>query len=134
VATVIPAVFTLNGTGTGQAAAINAKDNSVNGTGHPAKAGDFVSLYITGVGQTSPPGADGTPNSTPLPLPVASVQVTIGGRPATVNFAGGAPGLVAGVIQVNAQIPAGLGVNNAAPVLVQVGTSNSQPGVTVAIN
>ena len=59
--------------------------------------------------------------------------MTIGGQNATVNFAGGAPGLVAGVIQVNAQIPAGLTAGNV-PVVVQVGTSNSQPGVTVAVN
>jgi hypothetical protein len=39
--------------------------------------------------------------------------VTIGGKTATVNFAGGAPGSVAGVIQVNAQIPSGITVGGA---------------------
>jgi uncharacterized protein (TIGR03437 family) len=73
-------------------------------------------------------------NAAPLPLPVADVKVTIGGQNATVNFAGGAPGLVAGVLQVNAQIPAGISAGNAVPVVVQVGTSNSQPGVTIAVN
>uniref|UniRef100_Q01U05 NHL repeat containing protein n=1 Tax=Solibacter usitatus (strain Ellin6076) TaxID=234267 RepID=Q01U05_SOLUE len=133
VATVIPGVFTLNGSGTGQAAAINAKDNSINGVGSPAKAGDYITLYITGVGQTSPAGADGSINVAPLPAPVASVKVTIAGQNATVQFAGGAPGSVAGAIQVNAQIPAGV-AGNAVPVVVQVGTSNSQPGVTIAVN
>ena len=133
VATVIPGIFTLNGAGTGQAAAINVTDGSLNGAAHPAKAGDFVSLYITGVGQTNPPGADGTPNAVPLPVPVAAVTVTIGGKNAPVNFAGGAPGLVAGVIQVNAQIPTGLTAGNAG-VVVQVGTSNSPSGVTLAVN
>ena len=51
-----------------------------------------------------------------------------------VNFAGGAPGSVQGVIQVNAQIPSGITVGNAVPVVVQVGTSNSQPGVTLAVS
>jgi uncharacterized protein (TIGR03437 family) len=64
---------------------------------------------------------------------VAEVKVTIGGKTATVNFAGGAPGSVAGVIQVNAQIPSGITVGGAVPVVVQVGTSNSQPGVTLAV-
>ena len=134
VATVIPGIFTLNGSGTGQAAAINAKDNSINGAGAPAKVGDYVTLYVTGAGQTNPAGADGSINVAPLPLPVAGVKVTIGGQNANVNFAGGAPGSVAGVIQVNAQIPAGTTPGNAVPVVVQVGTSNSQPGVTVAVN
>ncbi len=134
VATVIPGVFTLNSSGSGQAAAINAKDNSINGAGKPAKAGDYVTLYITGAGQTNPAGVDGSVNADPYPLPVASVKVTIGGQNATVNFAGGAPGSVAGVIQVNAQIPAGTTPGPAVPVVVQVGTSNSQPGVTIAVN
>jgi uncharacterized protein (TIGR03437 family) len=134
VATVIPGIFTLNGSGSGQAAAINAKTGAVNGAGAPAKVGDFISLYITGAGQTNPGGSDGAINAAPLPLPIAAVKVTIGGKDATVNFAGGAPGLVAGVIQVNAQIPSGITLGNAVPVIVQVGTSNSQPGVTVAAN
>ena len=69
----------------------------------------------------------------PLPVPTATVKVTIGGQTANVNFAGGAPGSVAGVIQVNAQIPSGITVGAAVPVVVQVGTSNSQPGVTIAV-
>jgi len=133
VASQIPAVFTLNGSGAGQAAAINNTDNSINGAGKPAKVGDYVQLYVTGVGQTSPAGSDGLINAAPLPVPTATVKVTIGGQTANVNFAGGAPGAVAGVIQVNAQIPSGIAVGAAVPVVVQVGTSNSQPGVTIAV-
>ena len=59
--------------------------------------------------------------------------MTIGGIPANVNFAGGAPGTVAGVFQVNAQIPAGVTAGSAVPVVVQVGSSNSQPNVTIAV-
>lgn len=129
----IPAVFTLNGSGAGQAAAINNKDGSINGAARPAKAGEYVQLYITGAGQTSPAGADGLINAAPLPAPLAEVKVTIGGQPATVSFSGGAPGAVAGVIQVNAQIPSGLTAGAAVPVVVQVGASSSQPGVTVAV-
>jgi uncharacterized protein (TIGR03437 family) len=134
VATVIPGIFTLNGSGAGQAAAINNKTGAVNAAASPAKTGDYIQLYITGVGQTNPAGTDGALNAEPLPLPIAAVTVTIGGKNATVNFAGGAPGLVAGVIQVNAQIPAGITTGSAVPISVQVGTSNSQPGVTIAVN
>jgi uncharacterized protein (TIGR03437 family) len=133
VATVIPGIFTLSGSGSGQAAAINNKTGAINGPNAPAKAGDYVQLYITGAGQTNPPGVDGSPNAAPLPLPIANVKVTIGGQTANVNFAGGAPGLVAGVLQVNAQIPSGLPAGNV-PIVVTVGTSNSQPGVTIAVS
>ena len=61
------------------------------------------------------------------------MKVTIGGQTANVNFAGGAHGAVAGVFQVNAQIPAGVAAGGAVAVVVQVGTSNSQPGVTLAV-
>jgi len=133
VASQIPAIFTLNGSGTGQAAAIDNKDGSINGAARPAKVGDFVQLYITGAGQTSTSGTDGLINAAPLPVPIATVKVTIGGQTANVNFAGGAPGAVAGVIQVNAQIPSGITVGGTVPVVVQVGASNSQPGVTIAV-
>jgi trimeric autotransporter adhesin len=133
VASQIPGIFTLNGSGTGQAAAINNKDGSINGAAHPAKVGDYVQLYITGAGQTNPAGTDGLISAGPGPVPIGAVTVTIGGKSATTNFAGGAPGAVAGVIQVNAQIPSGITVGGAVPVVVQVGTSNSQPGVTLAV-
>jgi uncharacterized protein (TIGR03437 family) len=69
-----------------------------------------------------------------LPLPVLQpVTVTIGGIPANSNYAGGAPYLVQGVMQVNAQIPSGLAAGNAA-VVVTVGTIQSQAGVTVAVS
>jgi trimeric autotransporter adhesin len=129
----IPAIFTLTSSGTGQAAAINNKDGSINGAARPAKVGEFVQLYITGAGQTSPSGTDGLINDTTLPVPVGAVKVTIGDQTANVNFAGGAPGAVAGVFQVNAQIPAGITAGGAVPVVVQVGASKSQPNVTIAV-
>src|SRR5262249_13694017 len=125
IAVTVPGVFTANSSGTGPAAALN-NGKTVNDAGHPANAGDVVTLYITGSGQTAPPGVDGKPNGdgsagNPIPLPVQSVFVTIGGKNATVQFSGGAPGAVAGVTQVNAVIPSGLSAG-AVPVVVQVGT------------
>jgi uncharacterized protein (TIGR03437 family) len=132
VAAMTPAIFTLSGSGTGQAAAINNKDGSANGAGNPAKVGDFIQLYVTGVGPTNPPGTDGSLNAVPLPVPQGTVTATIGGKAANVNFAGGAPGLVAGVFQVNVQVPSGVTVG-VVPVVVTVGTSGTQNGVTVAV-
>jgi uncharacterized protein (TIGR03437 family) len=54
-----------------------------------------------------------------------------------VTYAGGAPGLVAGLMQVNAQIPANL-LNPfngpvAVPVVVYVGSTGSQSNVTITV-
>ena len=90
-------------------------------------------MWLTGAGQMNPVGVDGLPGAAPLPLTAAPVAVTIGGKSAVVQFTGQAPNTVAGVMQINAQIPTGTQAGNAVPVVVQVGTSNSQPGVTIAV-
>ena len=132
VASVAPGLFTLDSTGKGQAAAIN-QDGSINTAGHPAPTGSYLSLFATGEGQTSPQGVDGKPAQVPLPLPLAPVTVTIGGRTVTPQYAGGAPGQVAGLMQINVQIPSGIQTGNAVPVTVQVGSASTQAGVTIAI-
>ena len=57
----------------------------------------------------------------------------IGGREATVTYAGGAPGLVLGVVQVNVVVPGGVPPGNSVPVVMTVGGEASQSGVTLAI-
>ena len=54
VTTSAPSLFTLNQTGTGQAAAINAVDGTPNTAANPVRIGGFISLYATGEGQTGP--------------------------------------------------------------------------------
>jgi len=132
-----PAIFTANSSGTGPAAALNIP-GGVNSASNPANGGSVVSLYITGGGQTNPPSVDGMPggdgsSGNPFSLPLAPVTVTIGGKPATVQFAGDAPGVVAGVMQVNAVVPSGLAAGPA-PVVVQVGGASSPGGVTIAVS
>lgn len=131
VASVSPAFFTLDRTGAGLAVAINP-DGSLNGPDRPAKAGDYVTLYATGLGRTNPPSQDGAPGSAPLPLPVVTPTATIGGRSATVQYAGGAQGIVAGVMQVNLQVPTGL-TPGPVPVVLQSGTQSSPNGVTIYV-
>jgi uncharacterized protein (TIGR03437 family) len=125
-----PGVFTADGSGRGQAAAVN-QDGTPNATASPAPAGSVLSLYATGEGQTSPPGVDGKPAAAPLPQPLAPLAVTIGGVSAQVLYAGGAPGQIAGLMQVNVVAPSGL--SGAVPVVLTVGGLPSQPGVTVAV-
>jgi len=131
-AAVSPALFSLNSSGQGQAAAVN-QDNSINGSAHPASAGQYVLLYGTGFGQTNPSGQDGVPNAVPLPILSPLPIATVGGKPATINYAGGAPGAPAGVMQINVQIPSGLSAGNA-PVVLQAGSAQTQSGITVAVS
>jgi len=132
IASSAPGIFTSDGTGKGQAAAVN-QDNSLNTVGTPAKAGDVIVLFATGEGQTTPGGADGQPATSPLPHPNLPVTVTIGGQVTQLQYAGGAPGEIAGLMQINAVVPTGIQTGNAVPVALQVGNVSSQPGVTIAV-
>jgi uncharacterized protein (TIGR03437 family) len=130
VAGAAPAFFTLDYSGKGQAVAVNAADGSLNGAAHPAKAGGYVLMYATGLGQTNPGGADGALYTQPYPLPVLPVTATIGGKTAVVQYAGGAQSLVAGILQINLQIPSGL-TAGANAVAISVGGVSSPAGVTI---
>lgn len=127
-----PGLFTLNSSGIGQAAALN-QNQSVNSASAPASPGDVISLFETGEGLTSPSGIDGMLAASPLPQPLLPVSVTIGGQVAQVLYAGGAPGEVAGLMQINVQVPSGVQTGNAVTVLVKVGGVSSQSGVTIAV-
>jgi trimeric autotransporter adhesin len=128
-----PALFTSDGSGWGQAAAVN-QDNSINAPSNPAHVGDFISLYATGAGQTYPAGVDGKQATTPYPRPLLPVSVTVGGQPASVLYVGAAPGEVAGMLQINVRIPSGIQVGNNVPVGLQVWNNLSQPKVTIAVS
>jgi uncharacterized protein (TIGR03437 family) len=132
-------IFTLNGSGTGTVAAANST-GGYNGPDNPAAVGTAITFYVTGEGQTNPAGVTGkvttvdTSSGGPLtPRPLAGAPtVTIGGKPATVLFYGEAPNIVAGVMQLNVQVPDDLPSGNL-PLIVSLGTASGQNGVTVAI-
>ena len=132
VTTSAPGIFSFDGSGSGAGAILN-QDGSLNSIGNPAASGSIIVLYATGEGQTSPGGVDGQLDGSPAPKPLQSVTATVGGTQATVIYAGGVSGLVAGVIQVNVQMPAGVTPGDAVPVTLNIGGANSQTGVTVAI-
>jgi uncharacterized protein (TIGR03437 family) len=128
VAVSAPSFFSLNGTGAGQAAAVNV-DGSLNSAANPVKIGGYVSLFATGEGQTSPSGVDGElASAQPYPKPLLPVSVTVGGLPAIVTYAGAAPTEVAGLMQVVVQIPAGVQPGGYVPVALQVGNASTVSG------
>jgi uncharacterized protein (TIGR03437 family) len=127
-----PGIFTLDSSGKGQSAILN-EDQSVNSPYRPAARGSVVTLWATGEGQTEPAGVDGKVAAWPPPKPQQPVLVTIGGRPTEIRYAGGAPEMVAGVLQVNARVPEDAPAGLAVPVALKVGEASSQPGVTMAV-
>ncbi len=136
VAATTTAIFTANASGSGPGAILNA-NSSVNSPANPANKGDTVAIYMTGEGQTGPGGVTGkvtTVSATgPLtPVPLLPVAVLIDGQPASISFAGEAPGLVSGVMQLNVQIPPNAR-SGALSLVVSIGGVSSQQGVTVSV-
>lgn len=127
-----PGIFSADSTGRGQGAVLN-ENGTLNSPSNPARRGSVVVLYATGEGATSPAGVDGQVAAQIYPKPVLPVSVRIGGQPAVVHYAGAAPGFVAGLMQINAQVPDSVPVGARVPVSVVVGSASSSPGVTIAI-
>jgi uncharacterized protein (TIGR03437 family) len=132
VAATAPAIFSADSSGKGLGA-INNADGSLNSSGNPVAPGSYVTIYITGYGQTEPPGSDGE-IANGIANVKAPVSVKIAGRTAQVLYAGSAPGFVSGFAQVNVQIPADLQYGGSLPLVVQAGDQASQPEITVAVS
>jgi uncharacterized protein (TIGR03437 family) len=99
-----PGIFTADGSGSGQAAALN-QDNTPNSPANPAARGEILAFWATGQGATNPPVVDGaTAPVSPLSQAALPVVVTIGGQQAEVLAAALAPDF-AGAMQVNVRVP-----------------------------
>jgi uncharacterized protein (TIGR03437 family) len=149
VAPTAPGLFTADGSGSGQVAALNynatTKAYTFNNSTTLAKTGDTVILYLTGegiydsapllggasdTGFVIPPGLAVTPQVSPLPT------VSIGGVDATpgVAYAGPIVGSIIGVLQINVKVPAGSTTGTQVPVSVTIGANGSQAGTTLAVH
>jgi uncharacterized protein (TIGR03437 family) len=129
-----PAIFSLDSTGAGPGAILN-QDTSINTTGNRAAGLSVIALYCTGGGVTTPPSADGEVIAGALRnlVQTAVTTVTIGGVNAAVKYAGAVPGAVAGLTQINVEVPAGVTPAVALPVIVKIGDSTSTGSVTVSV-
>jgi uncharacterized protein (TIGR03437 family) len=117
---VAPGIFNLNGTLIPDAS---------------ARRGQIISLYMTGDGQVTPALATGaTPAaSTPLtqlPKPVLPVTITVGGVNAAIQFIGIPSGL-AGVTQVNFEVPAAVPLGVQSVVATVGGVASAAAKLTV---
>ncbi|MCZ2151656.1 MAG: hypothetical protein LC126_28260 [Bryobacterales bacterium] len=134
-AAVAPGVFAMSGNGVGQGAVrvagtIYIARAADDGISRPARRGEYVSIYCTGLGRVEFPPRPGEPPPPDPPIrTVDTPEVSIGGAPAEVSFSGLAPGSV-GLYQINAKIAAAAQTGNAVPLTVSIGGKTSN---TVAI-
>ncbi len=132
VASAVPGIFSYNSSGKGQAVLVN-EDATLNTPANPAARGSFVYFYATGEGQTNPAGIDGRIAAAPFPAPVQAASIQLGATTVPPAYAGAAPGFVAGVMQVNFQIPGDAPTGDAVPLALLIGGASSQSGITIAI-
>ncbi len=83
-----PGIFTVSQDGRGLAAALRASDQSRVDSSRPARPGEVIEIFLSGLNRAAP-------------------SVTVGGRPAELLFAGLPPGFV-GLWQINFRVPAGV--------------------------
>ena len=121
--TVAPNVFTLNQSGTGTAAALDA----ITFTGAPFSATrangqpNIITLYATGLG-ADVTDVDGDASASP--------QATIAGSPMTVLYAGHAPGYV-GLNQFNLLLPVGIKAGTYAIIVSRNGVASNTSTITI---
>ncbi len=127
-----PAVFTIDGV---NAAALN-QDGTINSAAHPAPVGSIISIFATGLGPITPAITDGAIIVPPLPTDTLGVQGWIPlpssgipgasgptAIPMAITYAGPAPFEVAGLSQINFQIPEGFTSPNPAAAYISVGNA-----------
>jgi uncharacterized protein (TIGR03437 family) len=127
-----PGIFTADSSGQGPGVILN-QNGTFNTAVNGAAKGSVVSVYVTGSGQTTPPGSDGSIPVEDLPLPLLQPpSAKVGDQEAQVTYAGAAPGMVSGILQFNVMIPANArsGVQQ---ILIRLGRYSSQLGVTVTV-
>ncbi len=100
-----PGVFAVPPTGLGYAAALHP-DYSLVTPQNPARVGETIAVYLTGLGLTDPQIQNGAAGPLdPLAKVVENIDVSLASRRAKVVYAGLAPTL-RGLYQLNFEVPA----------------------------
>lgn len=131
VAAAAPGLFTADASGRGGGAFLN-ENGSLNTEDSPAARGSIVVLYATGLGAMRPALADGELASPPYAQPIAPFKVFIAERECEVLYAGAAPGLVAGLVQLNVRVPSDI-APGLVPVIVEAASARSARTVGLAV-
>ncbi len=117
-----PAIFTLDGSGAGYGAVLLTGTAQAADAGHPARRGDFVEIYCTGLG--------GASSRKPTVL-FYGAGIT-GNVEAEVDYAGPA-GAFAGLDQINVRIPASLPVSSNVRMQIRTPENLLSNAVSIAV-
>ena len=132
VAPYAPGVFTYARTATAVDPIIVHQDNSLVTPSQPAKAGEVLVVYATGVGNLNHLPVTGAASpASPLSAAVDVPTVTVGSAAASVAFTGLTPGMV-GLVQINIQLPSTLPAGSSLPLVVSFAGAAS-PAVNLAV-
>jgi uncharacterized protein (TIGR03437 family) len=125
-----PSIFRSGTAGpiTGLATVVRAVNNQFVTPTNPIHPGDDITIYATGLGRTIPAVDSGqAATGSPLPKALIAPNVTLGGEPLDVSFAGLADGQV-GVYVINATVPGRVPQGMDVPLVVdQEGYATSLP-------
>ncbi len=140
-----PGIFRLQIWQSAQAVAKN-QDGTLNGPTNPAARGSVVTVWGTGYGQTDPPCQSGglnlpSPYAVPLSPGVSALIYYVDPNSsglqqlAPVQYAGSAPGLVCGIVQVSFQVPVNIapGAFSFSPAIDEHGTVQAPTSATIAV-
>jgi uncharacterized protein (TIGR03437 family) len=133
-----PRLFTKTMDGKGEPVLLHNADWSLISAASPARPGEYLILFLTGLGAVSPTipaGQAGGDNDKYGPLNQVlpgAVTITLGDKQAAILFAGLAPGWV-GLYQINLQVPADM-FRGTYPLLTRTKDGASQSGVQAPID
>ena len=137
-----PGIYTTDSSGIGSGVVANALTGQLITAKNPAKAGDYLVVYCTGLGQLQGQNGKLQPlDGSIAPLDTifqttATIKATIGGFDALVLFSGLTPAF-AGLYQINVQVPDGVSPGSDVPLLVstlsQTGSAALSNLVTIAV-
>jgi uncharacterized protein (TIGR03437 family) len=107
------------------AGAFEHANGSIISDANPARRGETIIMFLTGLGATTPPAADGQPASfTTLSRTVVTPVVTVSGTPANLRFSGLTPGF-SGLYQINFDVPATAPSGSAAVAVTAAGLASN---------
>jgi uncharacterized protein (TIGR03437 family) len=136
-----PGIFTVGGDREDRGAVLNGTDNTVAAPvgvfpgSRPARPGDVVVIYASGLGPVTPSlpsGIGSGANGTAIPRLNSSPTVRIGGQTAAIQFDGLAPGFV-GLYQLNVVVPSGVQAGSAVPVVITTAQGQTSNTATMAV-
>lgn len=104
--------------------AVVNQDGAINSEADPAARGQIAVFYATGEGLTDGANVSGKSAAPPYAHPKLPVEVRVAGIPAEILYAGSAPGF-AGLMQINARVPAGYIPPGRARTQLTIGTAAS---------